>query len=199
MKKFFFTFAICLPMMAFAQNVWEMPKVDKTVDPDAPYLAGAVPVVDGRVSFDTTFVAPGKSANQIYNLVLGFLDEMTKEEGQFEASRVAFADSVSGEIGASFQEWLVFTRQLLSLDRTRFFYTIKARCQDGSADVTMTRIHYLYDEERNPQKYTAEEWITDEWGLRKNGKKLARLSGKFRKKTIDRKNYIFNELGTLLK
>ena len=41
---------------------------------------------------------------------------------------------------------------------------------------------------------TAENWITDKYGLNKNKTKLSRMSGKFRKKTIDRKDEIFNTI-----
>ena len=45
----------------------------------------------------------------------------------------------------------------------------------------------------------AEEWITDEYGLKKNKDKLSRVSGKFRRKTIDRKDYLFGKMAALLK
>ena len=70
--------------------------------------------------------------------------------------------------------------------------------KDGEATVSMTRIVYLYDEERDPQTYYAEEWITDRYGLNKKMTKLARVSGKFRRKTIDRKDYLFNLFKTAL-
>ena len=72
-------------------------------------------------------------------------------------------------------------------------------CYDGKADITMTHIRYLYDEERQPQTYNAEEWITDKEGLNKKQNKLARISGKFRRKTIDRKDFLFNKFAELLK
>ena len=58
----------------------------------------------------------------------------------------------------------------------------------------MTRIVYIYDEERNPTTYKAEEWINDKYGLNKKQTKLSRVSGKFRSKTIDRKDYLFEKL-----
>ena len=85
------------------------------------------------------------------------------------------------------------------LDRTRLMYNIIAKCDNGKADISMTRIYYLYEEERDPQTFKAEEWITDEEGLTKNKKKLSRVSGKFRRKTIDRKDYLFNKFTQLLK
>jgi colicin import membrane protein len=78
-------------------------------------------------------------------------------------------------------------------------YNLIVTCTDGKADVTMTRIHYLYEEERNPQAYRAEEWITDKEALNKKQTKLARISGKFRRKTIDRKDFLFNKLAELMK
>ena len=58
---------------------------------------------------------------------------------------------------------------------------------------------HLYEEERDPQMLKAEEWITDDEGLTKNKKKLSRVAGKFRRKTIDRKDYLFNKFAELLK
>ena len=71
-------------------------------------------------------------------------------------------------------------------------------CADGEASIKMTRIYYLYDEERDAQTYQAEEWITDRYGLNKKQNKLARVSGKFRRKTIDRKDYLFSKFEQLL-
>ena len=63
----------------------------------------------------------------------------------------------------------------------------------------MTKIYYLYEEERDPQTLKAEEWITDEYGLKKGKSKLSRVTGKFRRKTIDRKDYLFDRFAKLLK
>lgn len=194
---------MCLPLMSVAQNTWEMPEEETEtgvkVNPDQKYLEGAVPVIDGRVQFKTTIEAPGKSAAQIYDILLAYMKKMAKEANQLEQSRVALADSSKYMIAGSYQEWLVFKSTALVLDRTRFMYNIIVNCTDGKADITMTRIYYLYDEERNPQTLKAEEWITDEYGLKKNKQKLSRVTGKFRKKTIDRKDYLFDKFAKLLK
>lgn len=202
MKKLLVAIMMCLPMLSMAQNTWETAAATTngaTANPDQKYLEGAVPVVNGRVEFSTTIEAPGKSAAQIYSALLDYLTKMTKEENQFEQSRIVLADSDKHEIAASYQEWLVFKSTALVLDRTRFMYNVIADCQDGKANVTITRIYYYYDEERNPETLKAEEWITDEYGLKKDKKKLSRVSGKFRKKTIDRKDYLFNKFAEMLK
>ena len=186
------TLLLCLPMAISAQdNTWEQPKAQAQQNPDQKYLAGAVPVVDGKVTFTTTISAPGKSSQQIYDIMLAKLTELAKEDGQYENSRVNLQDTEKKLIVGSYQEQLVFKRQPLSFDYTRLMYTLMVECSDGEANVTMTRIHYLYEEEREPQNLIAEEWITDQYGLTKKGTKLARISGKFRRKTIDRKDYLF--------
>ena len=189
-----------MPLCGVAQNTWEMPEAsEKKENPDAKYLVGAVPEVDGKVMFQTTIQAPGKSAKQIYDIVEDYLKKMTKEPNQSDQSRITVAEPEQRQLVGTFQEWLVFKSTALVLDRTRFFYTLAIDCFDGRAEVTMTNIFYLYDEERLATTYKAEEWITDKWGLKKNQNKLSRVSGKFRRKTIDRKDYLFNKLESLLK
>lgn len=200
MKKLLIAMLLSLPLTMVAQNTWEMPKANgQAVNPDQKYLVGAVPMVDGKVVFNTVVEAPGKSAAQIYAIVRQYLQSMTKEANQFEQSRIILNDSVNYEVAGSYQEWLVFKATALVLDRTRLMYNLDVKCLDGKADITMTRIYYLYEEERDPQTFRAEEWITDEVGLTKKKNKLSRVAGKFRRKTIDRKDYLFNKISELLK
>jgi colicin import membrane protein len=198
MRKLILAVAICAPLFAMAQNTWEAPQQSaKTVDDK--YLVGAVPEENGKVVFKTTIEAPGKSADQIFDIIGGFMKSMTKEPNQSEQSRITVADTLQHQIIGSYQEWLVFKSTALVLDQTRFYYILAANCLDGKAEVSITNIFYLYEEERVPQQYKAEEWITDKWGLTKKQNKLSRVSGKFRRKTIDRKDYLFNKLESLLK
>ena len=189
-----------LPMMhTEAQNTWEeVERTQSAVNPDAKYLAGAVPVVDGKVVFSTVIAAPKHTASEIYDILHKEMLRMTKEKNQFDQSQMIRESKESGELGAYYQEWLVFKNKPLVLDRTRLMFNLMVKCADGKAEVTMTRIYYLYDEERHPMTYKAEEWITDEYGLKKSKEKLSRVSGKFRKKTIDRKDYIFSRFEKLL-
>lgn len=187
-----------------AQNTWEMPEVvqnGKTVKvlPNQKYLEGAVPVVDGRVVFDTVINVPGKNAQQIHDILLDYMTKITKEKNQLEQSRITLDDKDNHIICGTYQEWLVFKSTALVLDRTRFIYNIISKYEDGKAEISITRIYYLYDEERTPQSFKAEEWITDEYGLKKNKSALSRVSGKFRKKTIDRKEYLFRKFAEALR
>ena len=203
MKKILITLLLALPMMAAAQdNTWERIETEPVskANPDAKYLVeNAVPMVDGKVTWKTTINAPGKSAQQIYDILLAQLNKMVSEENQLtERSKVAIQDQANHQLGATFHEWLVFKNTALSLDRTVLNFQLIADCSDGKADVQMTRVSYDYELERDPTHYTAEEWITDKYAVNKKHTKLTKLSAKFRRKTIDRKDFIFNKFTALL-
>lgn len=205
MKKLIVTILALMPLTMWAQdNTWELPEQEQEEvkaekeNPDQKYLLGAVPVVDGKVVFSKTIEAPGKSASQIYGIMKQYMEKMTKESNQIH-SQLIVADDSKHELGGSYEEWLVFKKTLLQLDQTRFLYVLEANCSDGKADVTLSRIRYLYDENRTPQHLKAEEWITDKEAVNKKGTKLLPISGKFRRKTIDRKDFLFNKFETLLK
>ena len=203
MKKILITLLLALPLMAAAQdNTWERIATGAAnqANPDAKYLVeNAVPVVDGKVTWKTTINAPGKSAQQIYDILLAQLNKMVNEENQLEErSKVAIQDQANHQLGATFHEWLVFKNTALSLDRTVLNFQLIADCSDGKADVQMTRVSYDYELERDPTHYTAEEWITDKYAVNKKHTKLTKLSAKFRRKTIDRKDFIFNKFTALL-
>lgn len=201
MKKLIIMALMFLPFLATSaqDNSWEQPEPGKAANPDAKYLVGAVPEIDGKVVFSTTIQAPGKSKEQIFNILLDKMTKMAKEPNQFEQSRIVLADEKNhSQIVGNYQEWLVFKNKPLVLDRTRMFYHLIVDINDGEANVQLTRIYYLYEEERMPQTFQAEDWITDHYGLNKKKTKLSRVSGKFRRKTIDRKDYIFNSFAKLL-
>jgi colicin import membrane protein len=123
---------------------------------------------------------------------------MVKEKNQLENSKLITEDTQKHELVASFEEWLVFKKSALVLDQTRFYYAIKAECKNGGVDVTMSHIRYLYEEARNPQRLVAEGWITDKDAVNKKNTRLFPGSGKFRRKTIDRKDFLFNKFESLL-
>jgi colicin import membrane protein len=202
MKKLLIVLMMLMPMLATAQdNTWERIEVEEQSkdNPDAKYLApNAVPEVDGKVVFQTTLYAEGKTADEIYDILLEQITKMTKEPNQFPISQVAIQDREKHEIGATFREWLVFKSQTFSLDRTQMNYQLHVIARDGQADVSMLRINYDYEPERKKVHYTAEEWITDKYAVNKKHTKLYPISSKFRRKTIDRKDFIFNKFNTLL-
>lgn len=178
-------------------------KVTQTEDLSG-YMAGAVPVTDGKVAFSMDLNVPGKSAQEVYDLAYRYLSSLTTDENQREdesqKSTIALVNPNSHVIAARMCEWLVFTQNFLSLDRCKFNYVLIATCTDQHVNLTMERMSYNYEEHRSTGfKATAENVITDELSLNKSKTKLNKIYGKFRKATIDRKNHIFAGLEATLK
>jgi colicin import membrane protein len=179
MRKLIITILALAPLAMWAQdNTWERPEVEEQEEvtqkenPNAKYLKGAVPVVNGKVTFSKHIDVPGKSAAEIFGIMKDYLEKMTKAKNQLENSKIIEADINKNIITACYEEWLVFKKSAIVLDRTRFYFALNVVCKDGSADITMSHIRYLYEEERNPQRLTAEEWITDKEAVNKKNTKL---------------------------
>ena len=202
MKKLFIAILMAMPLIASAQdNTWERIEQAQVVkdNPDAKYLVdGAVPVIDGVVCWQTTINAPGKTAKQIYDILYKQMDKMVNEPNQIANSAIVQDDKDKHELGAIFHEWLVFKNSTLSLDRTQLNFQLMVKYADGKADVKITHITYDYDLERKPVHYKAEEWITDKYAVNKKHTKLYPISAKFRRKTTDRKDFIFSKFNSLL-
>lgn len=183
---------------ATAKKTRKYVKSSRKEDDDiSKYLEGAVPVVDGSVIFTLDLDVPGKSAEDIYQIVYEYMDELTEDDNQktdeAAKSTIALVNESRHQIAARMCEWLVFNSSFISLDRSEFNYTLVANCTDNHLNMTLSRINYSYEENRDTGfKTKAEDWIVDEFALNKNKNKLSRLSGKFRRATVDRKNEIFN-------
>lgn len=176
----------------------EKPKKEKVVKlkQDPKYLRGAVPMVDGKVCFTLDLDQEGKSAQQLYDAVLQWMADLTRQPNQLEGSAVSLVNKTDHIIVAQIREWLVFKDQFVQLDRAKFFFTLVATCTDGHLTVTMDRISYRYGEAKPgvSNKITAEEMITDDWALNKKGSNIYKGCQKWRKKTIDRKDALFDDL-----
>ena len=125
-----------------------------------------------------------------------FVKRMTQEENQLQRTRITEEDPANGIIIARCEEWLVFKKKILYLDRTRFNYMLSVTCSDGKCKMVITQISYYYREDmdgQNGETYKAEEWISDKEAINKAGTKLYPISGKFRRKTIDRVESIFKQ------
>lgn len=170
------------------------------IDATNIYLeANAVPEIDGAIRWTCDIDVPGKTAQQIYERTLDIFNGIVREEVQLERSKVAITNEKEHSIMATMQEWLVFKSNVLMLDRTKFNYVLQAKCSDGRVQVIMDHITYDYDQLGKGAKIKAEEWINDKNAVNKKRTRLYPNSGKFRRKTIDRKNEIFNTIKSQLK
>ena len=193
---------------------WIVPKVEKrtevakktvtkngvTLKDDPKYLEGAIPTNEnGKIEFTMQTDANGKSAKQIYDLVYNYFSNLTQDKNNI-ASRVALVNPKENIIANTMDEWLVFSQSFLSLDRTEFRYLLVAQIADNSLAVTLSKIIYNYEEGRSTGfKEPAENVISDRYALNKKKNGLARIFGKFRKGTIDRKDQIFSDIKALVK
>lgn len=164
------------------------------------YLEGAITFDEqGKIVFDTEIEVPGKSAAQLYDLVFDYMSGLTQDK-ESKASRMALVNKDEHIIVNTMDEWLVFSNSFISLDRTECKYNLIAKITDGKVSLSINHINYIYEEGRQTGfKLPAEEVIIDKVALTKKKNDLARIFGKFRKKTIDRKDQIFNEIAALVK
>lgn len=167
---------------------------------DPKYLEGAITFDEqGKIVFDTEIEAPGKSAAQLYDLVFDYMSGLTQDK-ESKASRMALVNKDEHIIVNTMDEWLVFSNSFISLDRTECKYNLIAKITDGKVSLSINHINYIYEEGRQTGfKLPAEEVIIDKVALTKKKNDLARIFGKFRKKTIDRKDQIFSEIAALVK
>lgn len=200
-------------MLCAAQNEWELPtsgnqpqeqkKAAKANADDSrkngnasPLLTnvkdweyikeGAVPEKDGKVVFDFGIQLPGKTSQQVFDATYTALDSLAHTSTQI-SSGIALINRKEHIIVAKCQEWLVFSKNFLSLDQTKFNYVIVASCTDNHLDLTIERMSYNYEEGRSTGfRTSAEKWISDKYAVNKKRTKLTAGPAKFRKKTIDR-------------
>ena len=151
----------------------QKPSTIRNNNPYEGYLAGAVPEKDGKVVFELKEPISEINANELYKRVYAILDRLAHDDHQAGNSRIVLVNEAEHTIAARYEEWLVFSQNILSLDRTKFNYTIVAKCNNGILDLTLSRINYSYEENRpSGFKANAEELISDKASLNKNGTKL---------------------------
>lgn len=182
MKNIFIAFLFLLGICsAQAQLIKEKAPVNPK------YLAGAVPMVDGKVVFSKEIpVETSLSTDSLYKFIGRYIarslnrDEVLKRSGMVN-------DSITHHLEIGVVEYMTFTRSALVLDRTQIIYKLSVNVSSNVISVKMSDISYYYNEESDwAEKFTAEEWITDDIAL--NNKKTGFIYnrfGKFRTKTID--------------
>ena len=186
----------------------EEKKVEKTAEgvvlkEDPKYLAGAIQLnAEGKVEFVLDTQASGKSADEIYSIVFQYMSKLIKNEQNIN-SRIALVNRNNKNeqiIACIMDEWFVFNQSFISLDRSETKYQLVATISDNHLHLSITRIVFNYEEGRSTGfKEPAENVITDKYALTKKKNDLAKIYGKFRRGTIDRKDQIFNDLTKLVR
>lgn len=161
---------------------------------DVRYLEGAVPLVNGKVVFSHEYSLEGMSQDEIFSRTLAWMEQRLKENEN--NSRVLYSNKEKGQIVGLGEEWIIFKKAALSLDRTFVTYQLTVTCQPGICHFDIEKIRYEYRE--GEEEYTAEEWITDKYALNKTKTKLVRGLAKWRRKTVDLVDTYFAQLGEAL-
>ena len=107
MKRILSMLLICLPIALTAQT-------------EAKYLEGAIPLVDGKVTFTTEMNVGTMSKELIYTTLLDWANNRFQPDEKFN-DRVLFNDPEKGIIAIGGEEYLIFSSSALALDRTRIY------------------------------------------------------------------------------
>lgn len=164
-----------------------------TMTDETAYEAGKVPVVNGKVTFETTIAANGLTAEQVKEKTEKWIAGRFVKPTVISANR--FDSNNPNSIILRSEEYIVFKSTFFVLSRARMYYYLTLTAADGGCKFNLSRITYWYDDEddKGGIKMIAEDWITDEYAFKKNGK-MRKFGGKFRRKTIDLKEQLINEL-----
>lgn len=182
---------IMLVLVAGTASAQLFKKRSKVVEPQ--YQAGAVSVVNGKVAFDEFIPAEGMTAAEIEEKVNSWITRRYVEPTVISAKR--YESELPNTAIVKGEEYIVFKNTFLVLSRARIYYYLTITAEDGGCRFNMSRITYWYDDEddKGGIHMKAENWITDEMAFDKKGG-LKKFEGKFRRKTIDLKSQLVEEL-----
>ena len=160
---------------------------------EAQYQAGAVPVINGKVTFEEFIPAEGMSAAEIEEKVNGWIARRFTKPTVISSKRYESEQSHTAIVKS--EEYIVFKKTAFVQNTPRIYYYLTITAEDGGCRFNMSRITYWYDDqdEKGGIQMKAENWITDDMAFKKNGR-LKKFEGKFRRKTIDLKEKLVKEL-----
>ena len=161
---------------------------------DSKYLKGAVPEVNGMVTFTKSFSIKDKSEEEVHQTMLAFVNGLVEMSIEAPGKYARLMGDEAGDITARICEWMTFVKKPFVLDRARFRYQIKVTTAGQRVSIAVSNISYYYNEDmetNNGRIIKAEDWITDSEALNKSQTKLYPISAKFRRKTVDRMEELF--------
>ena len=152
-----------------------------------------VPVVNGKVTFETDIPAKGLTAAQIEEKANEWIAKRFVKPTVIAAKR--YDSEKPNTIIIKGEEYITFKSTVFVLSRARMYYFLTLTAGDGCCKFNLSRITYWYDDEdeKGGVKMIAENWITDDNAFNKKGE-LKRFEGKFRRKTIALKEQLIDEL-----
>ena len=129
------------------------------------------------------------------------MDSLVARSNHEEVSQIAADEPAQGVMIANICETMYFKKSKWETDFTDFYYQIVLKCKGGQCQIQVKDIQYRYEEmhEVKGAYLKAEDWITDEAAFNKDKTKLLKEPGKFRRKTIQRIQEIFDSAAITLK
>ncbi len=193
MKKILYILVLALLPAAVAQAQLIKGNNKNTTTEDVAYATGAVPVINGKVTFEKSIAANGLTAKEVEERVNKWIAERYVKPTVISVKR--FESEKPGTIIIKGEEYITFKSTIFVLSRARMYYFLTLTPADGCCNFNLSRITYWYDDEDEDGgiRMIAEEWITDDNAFNKNGK-MKKFEGKFRRKTIDLKEQLIEEL-----
>ena len=197
MKKILFILVLALMSTAGAEAQLIKKRADKESTENGAYGSGQVPVVNGKVTFETEIPAKGLTAAQVEEKMNDWITKRYVKPTIISVKR--FESEKPGTAIIKGEEYIVFKNTFLVLSRARIYYYLTLTAKDGCCGFHLSRITYWYDDEddKGGIKMIAEDWITDDNAFNKKGG-LKKFEGKFRRKTIDLKEQLIEELTKVL-
>lgn len=151
--------------------------------------ADAVPMVDGRVVFtDNIKLDGGHTPAQVGDVAKKW---MTDYLSKFDKQTNRIISGKPGEIVAMGEREIIFTDNAISLDKARMSYVLNLKWSASDCILKIERVKYVYGTAPDIEKFTAEEYITDEFAVNRKRTKLTPITGKFRKATLDFVDEVF--------
>ena len=146
------------------------------------YLAGAMPVEKGKVTFRRELSLPNLSQQEIFDRVKAWLTQPSKARKQVILDRIiTFEDRDKGILKVESREYLILTSTALELDRAQFAVSQTYTCSPRKCVIEFTNLRYYYENENR----VPEGWLTDDYALNKTKTMMYKGVRKMRIKTID--------------
>lgn len=172
----------------------------QTYSYDPKYWVGKVPVVDGKVTFERTIAAPGKTKSQLEEIMRGFEQQLITDSHNEIISHFDDQATDAGQVAATIGEQLYFVKKPWLTDVAGLYYIVSAQCADGQVKLRLNNIQYSYEigRETGGENLKAEDLITDEMAINKKKNKFYKEQGKFRCATIDRMTALLDQASALV-
>ncbi len=145
-------------------------------------MAGAVPVVDGKVVFTRYLNVADFNQEQIYNA----LYDWSERTFTGTSDRILLADPKAGTIVVQTQNEIVVKIGLFP-GKVKMNSLVKIICTNGGCTMETSRVRYTGNpsSSKPTDVITAEEYITDKYALNKTKTKIYKGIGDYRIATID--------------